>query len=206
LAVAVISRWGNDIETFVPLDHSRLVAQIRIQAPELLDEWTGLDDVARVNARRHLRNHGVPVPDGAGLAALGPHTICQLNLFAHKAVLALYFEHFRRPLPASGGVCAYWRSKEDFARDGFPPRLVEIFPHYATLSQGGWNVRETFEYRHDQNIQGGLFGCIARLRQGLFVMGFAVTNTDVLTSEVGDWVHPAGPVELLDCSRFRRKN
>jgi hypothetical protein len=48
----------------------------------------------------------VPVPHDAGVAAIGLLTIRQLNLFAHKAVLALHFEHVRQPLPMAddGGL------------------------------------------------------------------------------------------------------
>jgi hypothetical protein len=36
------------------------------------------------------------------MVSIGSLTIRQLNLFAHKAVLALYFEHFRQPLANTG--------------------------------------------------------------------------------------------------------
>jgi hypothetical protein len=50
----------------------------------------------------HLRKHGVQAPADAGLVFIGPLTIRQLNLFAHKVALALYFEHFKVPLPEIG--------------------------------------------------------------------------------------------------------
>jgi hypothetical protein len=147
----------------------------------LIEEWTKLTGpVERKKARQHLRNHGVPVPYDAGVVTIGPETIKYLNLFAHKAVLALYFEHFRTPLPMSGGLSAYWKTKEDFAKDGIPPELLRIMPRGGSLQQGKWDTRETFEYRYDANIQDGLFGCLARLRTGLFVMGFAATDPSIL--------------------------
>src|SRR5664279_3834943 len=97
----------------------------------------------------------------AGLVTIGPNTIRQLNIFAHKATLCLYFEHFKQPLPNSGKVSAHWRTKEDFSKDGVPPVLLEIFPKYATLIQGSWNSAETFEYHYDLNGKDGLFGCLA---------------------------------------------
>jgi hypothetical protein len=69
-------------------------------------------------------------------------------IFAHKAVLALYFEHFRHPLPITGGVSAFWKTKEDFAPEGIPQFLLDIMPGYRTLMQGRWNEQKTFEYRH----------------------------------------------------------
>jgi hypothetical protein len=41
------------------------------------------------------------------------------------------------------------------------------------IQQGKWNARETFEYRFEVNKEDGLFACMARLRGGLFVAGFA---------------------------------
>jgi hypothetical protein len=82
---------------------------------------------------------------------------------ANKAVLALYFEHFKAPLHSTGAVCALWRSKEDFARDGIPRELLDLFPGHAALIQGKWDERRTFEYRHNGNPDEGLFMCFARL-------------------------------------------
>lgn len=88
LTVAMVSRWRYDSGPQERLDHSKLAARMRRQAPELMGEWTKLDRTEAEKARLHLINSGVPVPQDAGIATIGPLTICQLNLFAHKAVLA----------------------------------------------------------------------------------------------------------------------
>jgi hypothetical protein len=174
LVVALVSRWNYNSAVQERLDHRKLSARVRRQAPELTEEWNSAlrnDPIQRAGARRHLIEHGVPVPDDAGLVTIGPLTIRQLNLFAHKVTLALYFEHFRHPLSGAGRFCSFWRSKEDFMRDGIPPIFFETFPKYGTIKQGQWNERETFEYRHDFNVDEGLFGCFARFRLGFFVFG-----------------------------------
>jgi hypothetical protein len=130
LTAAIVSRWGYDINEKGLNDHRRLLFQVRKQNPELVEEWINSTGVYRKKMRAHLRNHGVPVPYDAGVAIIGAHTIRQLNLFAHKAVLALYFEHFRQPLPASGRLIAFWKTKEDFAKDGIPSFLLEMMPGY----------------------------------------------------------------------------
>lgn len=84
-----------------------------------------MDLLDRKDAMGYLRSYGVRVPDDAGLVTIGPHTIEQLNTFAHKAMLRLYFEHFRKPLPNSGRVSAHWRTKEDFSKYGVPLDLLE---------------------------------------------------------------------------------
>jgi hypothetical protein len=158
-----------------------------------------------MNGQRHLRSSGVNVPDDAGLATIGPLTIKQLNIFSHKAVLCLYFEHLKKPLSNSGRVSAHWRSKEDFSEHGVPSAILEIMPKYGTLIQGKWNSFETFEYRYDLNEQEGLFGCLARLRTGLYISGFVLRSADMLTPELGkDWIRPN---ELfLDHLHFSKKN
>jgi hypothetical protein len=203
LTAAIVSRWNYDSGEQECLDHRRLVARMRKQAPALSNEWDA--HAGEEEAREHLRKYGVPVPPDAGIVTIGPETIRQLNLFAHKAVLALYFEHFRKPLPLSGGLLAFWKTKEDFARDGIPPYLFEIMPGYGTLIQGQWNERETFEYRHAVNAKDGLFACLAKLRKGLFVTGFAATDATVLPSEITEWLHPDDPQMLLDLPRFQKK-
>ena len=205
LTAAMVSRWNYLSPQQEREDHSRLANQVRIQAPELIAEWTKLHQLDRKGAMEHLRQYGVAVPDDAGLVSVGPHTIRQLNIFAHKATLCLYFEHFKQPLPNSGRLSAHWRTKEDFSKEGVPSDLLEILPQYGTLMQGRWNASETFEYRFDLNEKDGLFGCLARLRTGLFIAGFCIQNAELMTEEFGsDWIRPN---ELLtDPKHFSKKN
>jgi hypothetical protein len=205
LTVAIVSRWNYNSGPQERADHKRLAARARKQAPGLTDEWTKNHGIGRTKARLHLVNQGVPVPQDAGIVTIGPLTIVQLNLFAHKAVLALYFEHFRQPLSDAGRVCGFWRSKEDFAREGIPRYFFEILPAYGTLEQGRWNESETFEYRHAINAEEGLFGCLAKLRQGLFIFGFAARDATVLPPGDADWVKPSELLGLVETPRFQKK-
>jgi hypothetical protein len=205
LTVAIVSRWDYNSSPQERADHKRLAARVRKQAPVVAGEWTQFDRVERTKARLHLINQGVPVPRDAEVATIGPLTVCQLNLFAHKAVLALYFQHFRQPLSDTGRFCGFWRSKEDFARDGIPRYFFEIFPAYATLEQGRWNESETFEYRHAINAEEGLFGCLARLRQRFFIFGFAVRDATALPPADADWVKPSELMGLVATPRFQKK-
>ena len=178
-----------------------------MQAPDLVKEWTELaDPLEKERARQHLRNYGMSVPHDAGVVTIGPATIRQLNLFAHKAALALHFEHLRQHLPITGRVCAYWKTKEDFARGGVPTPLLNMLPEYGTLVQGRWNERETFEYRHASNAKNDLFGCLGKLRRGLFIAGFTVIDASIIPPEddVG-WIIPNDPSILLDDPRFQKK-
>jgi hypothetical protein len=208
LTVAMVSRWNYESGPLERSDHTKLSARVRRQAPELLQEWTSLgNDLAkRARARRHLVKSGVPVPHDASLVTTGPLTVRQLNLFAHKVILALYFEHFQHPLSDAGRFCAFWRSKEDFARGGIPPMLLDMFPDYGTLAQGRWNERETFEYRHAINPDGGLFGCFARFRRGFFVLGFAAANAAVLPPDDEDWIKPSELLAVPDNPRFATRH
>jgi hypothetical protein len=182
------------------------VRRIRAQAPQLFAEWTESGLLARIKGRRHLINHGVPVPPDAGIVTIGPLTIRQLNLFAHKAVLALYFEHFRQRLPNTGSYCAFWKSKEDYVAEGIPQRLLDMLPAYGTLVQGRrWDESETFEYRHAINRDDGLFGFFARLRRGLFISGFAVNSDSHVPPDDMDWVKPGDLLGLMDTPRFQKK-
>jgi hypothetical protein len=115
LTASMISRWGFDINAQSQTDHAKLAAQARIQAPELVREWLASDTPdQQIGARRHLEKYGVNAPPTAKFATIGPLTIHQLNIFAHKLVLALYFEHFEKPLSNDGRVQAIWKTKEDF--------------------------------------------------------------------------------------------
>lgn len=207
LAVSMISRWGVQESEQSQRDHSKLAARIKHQAPDLVDEWLKFDDpYHQSSARRHLEKQGVRVPANASMTAIGPNSIRLLNLFAHKAVLALYFEHFRKPLTNYGSVQAIWKTKEDFASKGIPEELLQLMGRYGTLTQGKWNASETFEYRYDLNVKDGIFGCFARLRQGVFVLGFAVENSATLKDFSildGYWIRPS---ELLNANpHFSKK-
>jgi hypothetical protein len=143
----------------------------------------------------------------ASMAAIGPLTIRQLNLFSHKVVLALFFEYFREAVPNEGRVSAVWRSKEDFAKEGIPPALLDIMKRYGTLQQGKWNERKIFEYRFEVNPEDGLFACIARLRGGLFVIGFAGKNASMLASDdLPHWIAPSELLGMMSNPRFEKKN
>lgn len=206
LIAAVVSRWAYDASDAELHDHTRLSARIRTQAPDVMEEWMKNASVlGRVKGRNHLRRHGVPVPDDASIVTIGTRTTRYLNLFAHKAALALYFEHFREPLCVPGVFCAFWKSKEDYAQHGVPDSLLKLLPKYATLQQGSWNSSEVFEYRHDINKEDGLFGFIARLRRGLFVSGFVVRDAKVLPHDDGDWQASCDLLTLMDSPRFLEK-
>lgn len=203
LAVALLSRWDYDSSGQQQLDHAKLVKRARIQAPELIAEWLAIDAGEKQKARQHLLNHGVQVPDDAGIATLGPLSVGQLNLFAHKVVLALYFTHFGRALSNIGRMCAFWRTKEDFARSGIPKIFFDLLPGYGTIAQGQWNESKTFEYRHAENIGEGLFGCLARFRQGFFACGFTVDDAGRLPeTQLREWFRPD---ELLTIPQLHRK-
>lgn len=161
--------------------------------------------LSKLKGLRHLRKHGVQVPDDVGIVAIGERTIRYLNLFAHKATLALYFEHFREPLTKDGAYYAIWRSKEDYSAQGIPTKLLDLMPRYATLQQGCWNSSEVFEYRHDLNKEDGLLGFFARLRRGLFVAGFAVRDARMLPAGEHDWQTPCDLLNLMDTPRFLEK-
>jgi hypothetical protein len=203
LAVAMVSRWNYDSGPQEQLDHRKLALRVRKQAPELFAEWN--ETLDRTSARRHLLSHGVNVPPDAGLITIGPLTIRQLNLYAHKAVLALYFHHFRTPLTDTGRFCAFWRSKEDFARDGVPQEILNMLPDYSTLVQGEWNTRETFEYRSAMNVVSGLFACLARFRRGFFVFGIVAADSEVLPLEDDDWIKPSELLAMANTVRFQKR-
>ena len=136
LTASIVSRWNYHSTSQEDHDHHKLIAQASRQEPELIKEWTRLPSAGpleKEQARQHLRNYGIPVQHDAAVVTIGALTICHLNLFAHKAVLALYFEHIRLPLPVTGRVCAYWKTKEDFARGGVPSRLLEIMTCYRNM-------------------------------------------------------------------------
>jgi hypothetical protein len=207
LTVAMASRWAYDNSLQEQADHRMLARRVKRQAPELVEEWTTSDPVQRAKARLRLVDQGMDVPEDAGLLSIGPLTIRQLNLFAHKAVLALYFEHVRQPVPNTGRVYATWRTKEDFSKEGIPRILLDMLPNHGTLTQGKWDERKTFEYRHDTNAAEGLFGCFVKLRRSLFISGFAVADASVLPVDEpsADWVIPSQLLALLDSPRFRKK-
>lgn len=203
LAVALISRWGDEGTPQEQLDHARFARRALKQAPTLRDEWISITDdpAASQRARQHLIAHGVQVPADASFATIGPETVGQLNLFSHKVVLALYFHHFKKGLSAEGRVFASWRTKEDFAL-GIPQIFFDMFGGHGAIAQGNWDERKTFEYRFPIRTVDGLFGCLVRFRQGFFVWGFTADNPSIVPQdELADWIEPS---EVLSVANKRR--
>jgi hypothetical protein len=205
LIAAIASRWNYNSNENELRDHSKLAAQVRMHHPEILNEWNDLNISEKASARNHLIKYGVPVPLDAGLVNIGPRTIRQLNLFSHKVVLGLYFEHFKSFVSDAGRIAAYWRTKEDFARGGIPAELLEMMQRYGTLEQGNWNVREIFEYRFETNENDGLFICLARFRGNFFVAGFAVRDAAIIERGDIEWIKPSELLGMLNNPRFAEK-
>lgn len=203
LVASVISRWGFNVS--VPSsDHPRLAAQMGKQAPDIIKEWT--HPIDRAKARQHLEDYGVRVPPDAAFVTVGPLTVAQLNVFAHKVVLGLYFEHFRKFVPNGGRVFAMWRTKEDFAQGGVPPLLLKMMRRYGTLEQGTWNTAKIFEYRYELNAADGLFACLARLRAGLYVTGFAISDFGVIAEDPShEWIKPQDLLTMMYDPAFQKR-
>lgn len=197
LTASIVSGWNFETNDTELKDHHRLVARLRKQAPEILAEWTDPAGFVFTSSRgrRHLRKQGVSVPLEAEVVTIGPHTIRQLNIFSRKVALALYFEHFRRPLKAPLVYSSIWHTKEDF-HEGPPSDLLKLLPVYATLQQGAWSTADTFGYRFNINLEEHLFGFSAHLRRGLFVSGFVVPSVHIPPAE-NDWFEPGDLVEIL---------
>ena len=215
LIASIVSRWNYNSNEIEITDHRKLIGQARMHHPEIASEWTSNRDLlTRLKARQHLQDHGVDVPADAGLVSIGPQTIRQLNLFSHKVVLALHFEKFRKPVTNSGRIAAYWRRKEDFAKEGVPSNLLEMMHLYGTLEQGKWSVKDAFEYRFNLNEDEGLYMCLARFRGGLYVTGFSVTDAAILEEEKHaeeledaeiDWIKPTQLLSILTEERFEKR-
>jgi hypothetical protein len=204
LVASVISRWGFNLSV-LSTDHPRLAAQMARQAPDILREW--MRPIDRAEARQHLEDYGVSVPHGAAFVTVGPLTIAQLNAFAHKVVLGLYFEHFRKFVPNGGRIFAMWRTKEDFAQGGIPPQLLQMMRQYGTLEQGKWNTVEIFEYRYELNPADGVFACLARLRGGLYVTGFAVSDFAVIAGDTSyGWIKPEDLLKMMHDPAFQKRS
>jgi len=206
LIVSIISRWRYSPTDIENVDNRRLAARLRTQAPEIIDEWTGKDAIARELAREHLTRQGVYIPEDFGLVSIGKHTISKLTLFSYKLTLALYFAKIGSVVPRTGAVTAYWRAKEDFQIGAIPKNLLELFDQQGTIAQGKWNERETFEYRYGCNKKDMLFGFVARCRAGLFFIGFAIderTKLEALDSE--NWLCPPDILNILSDQRFEKR-
>lgn len=204
LTAAVVSRWAYSTNEVELSDQHRLIQRLRKQAPEVVNEWVDESGPSlNIRGRQHLREHGVPVPDHTEVVTVGLETIRQLTLFAHKVTLALYFEHFRRPLAGNAAYSAHWRTKEEMHR-GVPVSLLERLPKHGTLTQGTWNTLETFEYRHDFNLADGLLGFLARFRFGLFVAGF-VMGAEHIPNDADGWVRPGELLQLAHTPQFAKR-
>lgn len=99
------------------------------------------------------------------------------------------------------------RDKEDFAKEGIRPDLLDMMKQYGTLEHGKWNVQEIFEYRYETNKAEGLFACLARLRGNLFVTGLIASDAKVIEGEdmPADWIKPPDLLTILTDARFEKK-
>ncbi len=84
-----------------------------------------------------------------------------------------------------------------------------MMQRYGTLEQGRWNAKETFEYRFEVNEKEGLFACLARLRGGLYVSGFAVSDATILEQHEDadeiEWIQPSNLLATAETPQFAEK-
>lgn len=202
LVAAIISRWAYAPEQQESDDHAILVRRLKKQAPDIVAEMTALNFIERKQARRHLEQHGVFAPNNS-IVVLGGKTICQLNLFAHKMALGLFFEHFRVPLSNNGRCWATWRTKEDIQTGSLPREVISMMSNHDFLKQGTWNTQSEFEYRYSQSEQ-GLFGFSARLRKCLIIVGFAVSDFTTMDEEKAEeWLTPSDLLSVQDKEQYQ---
>jgi hypothetical protein len=206
--VSILSRWTTGETTEIQdQDHKRLTKGLKQNHPEIINEWNGMTLLERLKAKRDYIKDGISIGGDDHFKRIGPHTIRQLNLFAHKAALGLYFDHFRKPLPNSGRFYARWHTKDDVLRGGFPVELLEMMNRYGTLVQGKSRASETFEYRYDLNTDDGLFAFVARARRAFYVTGFAVEDAATIEGDEdkNDWIAPSALLGMMDDPRFETR-
>lgn len=210
LVTALIARWKFSFETSQTeaADYKKLANRLKYQAPDIVAEWlkhsTG---VQQKRARRHLEASGVWVDPQGKIATIGPLTIPQLHLFAHKLLLAVFFDHMKHPVPPKGMISALFKTKEDVAVEGIPAEVKDHLGPNLYLSQGqGFSTRDQFEYRIASGENGKVFQVLARIRFGLIVAGFVVTEPDLLDPDArAGWITPPSLPSILADPEFRRK-
>lgn len=211
LVAAIISRWtfSEDRSQAEDQDHGKLAKRLRYQAPEIAAEWASKSaGTQQKRARRHLQSFGVPVDIHGKFATIGPLTIPRLNLFCYKLVLAIFFDQVKQPAPATSLIWAHFKTKEDVAAFGIPTAVKDHLGPSLFLAQGQrFNTREQFEYRVAIGENGKLFQVLARVRYGLMVSGFVVTDPTLLGEETeGGWITPPQLESILTDPKFRKKS
>lgn len=202
LVVSIISRWGENYKSPSSVDSRRLIGRLRKQEPEIIEEWLESRNDQN-SAREHLQSQGVIFPADSHFVTIGPQTTRLLNLSAYKMTLALYFAKIGHGLPAKGLLSAYWRTKEDTQIGAIPSDLLDLLPKHGLLEQGKWDSRKDFEYRFDVNIQEGILGFVARLRRGLYLAGFAISDGSLIPKEEqNDWISPSKVSTILNDPAF----
>lgn len=192
LVASIVARWAYNLDEIEARDHARLAARLRTQALAIVKEMTSMAPEEKKEARQTLIDAGVHVPNPAGLVAIGPLTIKQLNLFAHRVAAAIYFAKLGTGVGADGLVWASWRTKEDLQIAGLPQEFLQMLPKTDFLKQGEWSTQDTFEYRYQINDVDQLLGVVARFRRALFVIGLCVgpKNREHFANDK-DWISPA---------------
>ena len=90
--------------------------------------------------------------------------------------------------------------------EGIPKVLLDLMRKYGTLEQGKWSAREDFEYRYELNEGDGLFICLARFRQNLFVTGMTITDATLAAKVYANWIVPSELLAAVDTETFAKKN
>lgn len=87
-----------------------------------------------------------------------------------------------------------------------PANVLEQLGPIQSLRQGRWSVDDQFEYRFATNAESTIFQCAARIRNGLVVIGFVVTELGVAgVPDDEGWVSPATLPSILSDRKFTRR-
>lgn len=204
LLAGMISRVGFDSPSEQALKDSRILLQkLNLRRPDMVREMMGLSAVQRKRGLNKLRSLGLDIPVGAKAFAITGEMFQLLQLFIHKAVLCHYFARTKKPLPNTGGVICYLKTKELVAAGEIPDEIFKDFGPVTTLSQGSRHFGKDYQFR-DAIGEDGTYAFAGRFRVGFMAIGFAVENMNLLPlGERDGFISPSELLSILKQDRYK---
>jgi hypothetical protein len=111
--------------------------------------------------------------------AKGPLLNKSMELFSAKMCLALYYEHTKKIVSASGGLIVRWYSNYDHMKGNIPQDILRKFKFNHTLKQGAWNVHEQFGYSYAIPPNSNLSAFSCYFNRAFMLFGFISLDKSV---------------------------
>lgn len=169
--------------------HSRAIEKcltsIEYNYPGLLKQM----QLSSRQARNAVKLYGLPKPENSSYSELpllsldSPIINEAVTIFGVKLMLALYYKHLGKALPASGGIALKWFSNLQILNGEIPEEIRSSLTCFSVTQRCNTSLQDQFFYQYGKSEKEGA-GFLAVFRMSFAIVG--IVKKDVSELNIKD--------------------